>query len=190
MDQLKNSLKISSSSGRRLRKVLKCHWSRSIREKNTTSNIKTVVSLRPSRLSGTRNSLSINVKLSSRWRSSGKDMRFNFCSFASISKNPTLRSISLRLTCSTSKQSSNISSNKKSKFQIALTNMILYSYPEVTRVTKTIRKLQKKEEAKFLKTRGDSIEIQINHVIVKHENEVSSLDQNLNQGWAEQDKIR
>jgi len=41
-----------------------------------------------------------------------------------------------------------------------------------------------------LKKRGDRIEIQINHVIVKQENEVNALDKKLNTGWAEQDKIR
>lgn len=41
------------------------------------------------------------------------------------------------------------------------------NYPEVTRVTKTIEQLTKKEAAKYLKHRGDRIEIQINHVITK-----------------------
>jgi len=50
--------------------------------------------------------------------------------------------------------------------------------------------LTKKEQAGFLKKRGDRIEIQINHVIVKQENEVNALDKKLNTGWAEQDKIR
>ena len=33
------------------------------------------------------------------------------------------------------------------------------NYPEVTRVTKTVEELTKKEAAKFLKQRGDRIEI-------------------------------
>lgn len=33
------------------------------------------------------------------------------------------------------------------------------NYPEVTRVTKTIEQLDKKEAAKYLKQRGDRIEI-------------------------------
>lgn len=41
-----------------------------------------------------------------------------------------------------------------------------------------------------MKKRGDRIEVQINHVIVKQENEVAALDKKLNTGWAEQDKIR
>ena len=60
----------------------------------------------------------------------------------------------------------------------------------MTRVTKTVEELTKKEAAKFLKQRGDRIEIQINHLITKQENEVAALDKKLNQGWAEQDKIR
>ena len=50
---------------------------------------------------------------------------------------------------------------------------------------KTINELTKKESAKFLQQRGDRIEIQINHVIVKQENEVNALDKKLNTGWAE-----
>ena len=55
----------------------------------------------------------------------------------------------------------------------------------MTRVTKTVEELTKKESAKFLKQRGDRIEIQINHLITKQENEVAALDKKLNQGWAE-----
>lgn len=54
----------------------------------------------------------------------------------------------------------------------------------------TIEKLTRKEEAKFLKERGSRIEVQINHVIAKQENEVHALDKKLNNGWAEQDKLR
>ena len=54
------------------------------------------------------------------------------------------------------------------------------NYPEVTRVTKTVEELTKKEAAKFLKQRGDRIEIQINHLITKQENEVAALDKKLN----------
>ena len=41
------------------------------------------------------------------------------------------------------------------------------NYPEVERVTATISKLTKKESSKFLKQRGERIEVQINHVITK-----------------------
>ena len=41
------------------------------------------------------------------------------------------------------------------------------NYPEVERVTVTIQQLSKKESSKFLKQRGDRIEVQINHVITK-----------------------
>ena len=42
---------------------------------------------------------------------------------------------------------------------VSLTNSDFLSYPEVTRVTKVIDELNKKEAAKFLKIRGDRIEI-------------------------------
>ena len=71
-----------------------------------------------------------------------------------------------------------------------MTSFYLISYPEVNRVTKTIDELNKKESAKFLKTRGDRIEIQTNHLITKQEYEVNALDKKLNTGWAEHDKER
>ena len=64
------------------------------------------------------------------------------------------------------------------------------SYPEVNRVNKAIEELTWKESGKFLKQRGDRIEIQINHLITKQENEVNALDKKLNTGWAEHDKVR
>ena len=63
---------------------------------------------------------------------------------------------------------------------VSLTNSDFLSYPEVTRVTKVIDELNKKEAAKFLKIRGDRIEIQINHLITKQEQEVNALDMKLN----------
>ena len=41
-----------------------------------------------------------------------------------------------------------------------------------------------------MQQRGNSIEIEINHLIVKHENEVNALHKKLNTGWEEQDRIR
>ena len=60
----------------------------------------------------------------------------------------------------------------------------------MTRVSEAIEDLSKKEAAKFMKQRGDKIEIQINHVLAKQDNEVNALDKKLNTGWAEQDKVR
>lgn len=64
------------------------------------------------------------------------------------------------------------------------------SYPEVDRVQKEISRLAKREEKSFQEKRGNSIEVEINHLITKHENEVNALHKKLNQGWEEQDRIR
>ena len=67
---------------------------------------------------------------------------------------------------------------------------MLFSYPEVERVSKEIKKLTKAEARVFLEQRGNSIEIEINHLITKHENEVAALHKKLTTGWEEQDRYR
>ena len=42
----------------------------------------------------------------------------------------------------------------------------------------------------FFERRGSSIEVEINHLITKHENEVNALHMKLTSGWEEQDRIR
>ena len=45
--------------------------------------------------------------------------------------------------------------------------------------------MTKGERQEFLEHRGNSIEIEINHLITKHENEVNALHKKLTTGWEE-----
>ena len=57
-------------------------------------------------------------------------------------------------------------------------------------MSKEIKRLIKGEGKEFLRSRGNSIEIEINHLITKHENEVNALHKKLTTGWEEQDRAR
>lgn len=57
-------------------------------------------------------------------------------------------------------------------------------------MSKEIDRLTKGEIKEFLERRGNSIEVEINHLISKHENEVNALHMKLTAGWEEQDRIR
>ena len=68
--------------------------------------------------------------------------------------------------------------------------MSVTSYTEAKRVQKTVRELERKEQGHYNKVRNEKIEVQLNHICSKHEQEVLVLDKKLNTSLMEVDKVR
>ena len=66
----------------------------------------------------------------------------------------------------------------------------LYSYTEAEKVQKEVRRLERKEEEKFLRDRHQKIKVQIYHMEHKHKLEQLALSKKLQTTLQEQDKIR